>query len=530
MASSFSAQHKIIPILLTGLGLSVVNLHHLTIETKLPGIVLGGILPLVTSVGIVAVGSWVYWQGWSAQAVTTLTKWFVLGIVWMLVVGIGLTLYEFTEGTIPPDLWYLIAMFASYGSIPAFVTGWYDIQRQAKERSLERSNVELRRNHAFLSRIEDIADIGGWEIDPTDDIVEWTEGGRRIHNFPDASPRSIDSVLERYREADRKRLETAIDHCRRDGIPFELELQMQTFDDRTRWVRIRGERERRDGDTVIRGAIQDITQLKEREQRLMVLNRILRHNIRNELNVIAGNAELLTAELHRVSRLPFVGADDSFGDVARRLSEGCEAMTVDVDRMQHLIDELDDVRADELLSRTKLIQKTSHEVITLAEKTRRFEEAIDKDFSIETVSPSMILTELAEQYERMYPGSTIDLAVEEGTVVGNKTAIRIIFDELLENAITHQQEGDRTVSISVVERSHSVTVSIADTGPGLPDMEREVLEEGRETALMHGSGIGLWIVNWLTKRLEGEVTIRENSPRGTVINIHLQKPSESPAG
>jgi sensor histidine kinase regulating citrate/malate metabolism len=36
---------------------------------------------------------------------------------------------------------------------------------------------------------------------------------------------------------------------------------------------------------------------------------------------------------------------------------------------------------------------------------------------------------------------------------------------------------------------------VADDGPGLPEMEREVLGADTETPLRHGQGIGLCLVN-----------------------------------
>lgn len=59
-----------------------------------------------------------------------------------------------------------------------------------------------------------------------------------------------------------------------------------------------------------------------------------------------------------------------------------------------------------------------------------------------------------------------------------------------------------------------VEVGVADDGPGIPDHERAVLEDGRETPLEHGSGLGLWIVVW---KSGGAVEFEPNDPEGTVV-------------
>lgn len=527
MSELYRSKQYSILIILTGLILSGINLKHLTIETTLSSTILGGVLPLITSLGIVAVGMWVYSGGWGSDKVTLLTGWFALGIIWMLIVGIGVTLYEYSEGVLPPDMWYLFAMYASYGSIPAFLTGLYDIQRRERKQSLEQSNTKLRQTLDFLQQIEGIANIGGWEIGPDKYTIKWTEGGLHVHGFQDDSPRTIEEVLEYYDITDQERIETAIDHCHEEGIPFELEVEMQTFQGQQRWVLIRGERAQKNGDIVIRGAIQNITQQRERQQRLTVLTRVLRHNIRNELNVIRGNAELLARDLEKLSELSVIEPESqSLRDALHRVVESTDEISANIDRIQRMVDHLEEIEVDTLVSRTETIDQTSREVINLAEKTRRFEEAIDKDFIIESVNVSSVLRELTDRYERQYPGVAIDLDPTDAEVVGNETAIKIIFEEVIDNAIKHQLVEDPTVSITVSERKYSTTVSVADTGPGIPGMEREVLSKGTETPLMHGSGLGLWIVNWLTTRLQGDVTIRETTPQGTIVNIHFRKPTE----
>ncbi|MFC6977001.1 ATP-binding protein [Halomicroarcula sp. GCM10025709] len=64
-----------------------------------------------------------------------------------------------------------------------------------------------------------------------------------------------------------------------------------------------------------------------------------------------------------------------------------------------------------------------------------------------------------------------------------------------------------------------------DNGPGIPDQELETINQGEETPLQHGSGLGLWIVYWTVSLYGGEVTFVNNSPRGAAVILSLPRVS-----
>ena len=110
-----------------------------------------------------------------------------------------------------------------------------------------------------------------------------------------------------------------------------------------------------------------------------------------------------------------------------------------------------------------------------------------------------------------------------------RTDCRVSFElgtavkELLVNAIQHNDADTPEVTLDLdVDRNGpplEATIAISDNGPGIPENERKVLEEGEESPLLHGSGLGLWLVNWIVTELGGTVRIAENDPRGTVVTI-----------
>ena len=65
---------------------------------------------------------------------------------------------------------------------------------------------------------------------------------------------------------------------------------------------------------------------------------------------------------------------------------------------------------------------------------------------------------------------------------------------------------------------------MSDSGPGLPELERAVLETGEETPLIHGQGLGLWLSYWIVTTLDGEIEVSE-AAQGTTIEIRLPTPA-----
>ncbi len=66
-----------------------------------------------------------------------------------------------------------------------------------------------------------------------------------------------------------------------------------------------------------------------------------------------------------------------------------------------------------------------------------------------------------------------------------------------------------------------VEVTVADDGPGTPEMERAVVSG--ETAidqLNHGQGIGLWFVKWVADLSDGSVAFDDDA-EGAAVTVRL---------
>mgnify|MGYP006277498359 FL=1 len=217
----------------------------------------------------------------------------------------------------------------------------------------------------------------------------------------------------------------------------------------------------------------DITDRKRDSQRLEVLNRVLRHNVRNAVTVVDGNA--------------------------RRIADQSDDTAV-----QMLVDSIT-TRASELRS--------------AVEKARTVERAIDSDrtgaINVRTLFDTVC--EAACETE-----SDVDITVDAPSdlwLTGNHM-LEAALEEAVENAIEHG--GDR-VTLGAEARYERVALTVTDDGPGVPDHEREVIATGEESDLHHGSGLGLWVMQWVVTSLGGDVTIEDGDDGGTVVTFILPR-------
>ncbi|ESP89309.1 sensor histidine kinase [Candidatus Halobonum tyrrellensis] len=210
------------------------------------------------------------------------------------------------------------------------------------------------------------------------------------------------------------------------------------------------------------------------EQQLRVLNRVLRHDIRNDANVIEGYADML---------------DD------RR------------------------VRSNDAVA---AIRSRARNLAHAGENARLVEELLDTErLASERVDVAPLARSAADRVAAAYPGVRVDTAIPPSAPVVGSRLLSAAVVNLVENAVEHNDCDAPHVRVTVERDRETVVVSVADNGPGIPDEERRVLERGHETPLHHSSGLGLWLVNWVVEDCDGRVDIGENGPCGSVVRLRL---------
>jgi PAS domain S-box-containing protein len=279
--------------------------------------------------------------------------------------------------------------------------------------------------------------------------------------------------IDDVREEDGHRTEEL--SCRRhDGIEIPAEISGATIQFR--------------GRECLLAIVRDISDRKRRERRLNVLNRVLRHNLRNDMNVIKGGVTTIGERL----------SDPDLVDAAARIRE----------------------RADDLLA--------------LGEEIRAVESTIRDSGGSETprVEAASLVLETIDDLRAEYPEARIETHVPDRLPVRAEESLSIAVEQVVENGIVHNDQPTpevRVVAETAGPDGEWAELRITDNGPGLPDQERSVIIEGEDiTALEHGSGLGLWVAVWTVQAFGGEIDVPGRDSDGTTIAFRLKRAPEAP--
>ncbi len=106
-----------------------------------------------------------------------------------------------------------------------------------------------------------LARVGGWSLDTATGRLDWSEAINKVIEFQSGGRPGLEAVLDTFPEPDRSLLVEALDACRTQGQPFDLDLRAFTSSGREVRVRAVGEARRDEHGAIVelRGAVQDVT-------------------------------------------------------------------------------------------------------------------------------------------------------------------------------------------------------------------------------------------------------------------------------
>jgi signal transduction histidine kinase len=113
------------------------------------------------------------------------------------------------------------------------------------------------------------------------------------------------------------------------------------------------------------------------------------------------------------------------------------------------------------------------------------------------------------------------------TVLGDEQQLRLVFVNLIGNAIKYREAGRRpVVHVSSARKDGHWCVSIADNGVGIAPERAQAVFDMFERNHSHddrpGSGIGLALCKRILERHGGEIWIEQPPERGTLVKLSLQ--------
>lgn len=97
---------------------------------------------------------------------------------------------------------------------------------------------------------------------------------------------------------------------------------------------------------------------------------------------------------------------------------------------------------------------------------------------------------------------------------------------LFENAVKYSS-GNSTITVGLKKQNQKILLSVADEGLGITDEEKKYIFKkfyrigSEETRKTKGTGLGLFIVDFLVKQHNGIISVRNNVPKGTIFEVEF---------
>ncbi len=276
--------------------------------------------------------------------------------------------------------------------------------------------------------------------------------------------------------------------------------------------------------------------------------------------LMALSAQRRLAELNRTTRqimagdlsrrTPLKGSNDEHDELASNINAMLDQIENLLSGMRHVADSVaHDLRGPLTRLRNRLetlaaAAQPSHE--DLAECVQQLDQVLETFNALlriarvesgayrsafKPVDLAPIVRDVCELYQAAADERQIRLLAEpsgKAEVFGDRELLAQALTNLLDNAVKYTPTGG-TIAVRLEQSGDTARLSVADSGPGVPEADRDRVLQ-RFTRLdqarsQPGAGLGLALVNAVTMQHHGRLTLRDNRP-GLVVTLEL--PALSP--
>jgi len=228
--------------------------------------------------------------------------------------------------------------------------------------------------------------------------------------------------------------------------------------------------------------------LQRRREQMEFFNSVLRHDILNGMNVIRARADMLAGDL-----------DGSQREYAETIVEWGD------------------------------------DIVDLTRKVRSVLQTPSDEDAAETkpVELAPVVESAARRATSMATGTTVDVDVPDEVAVTADDLLHDVFGNILTNAVEHgstdghgagADDAGVSVAVTATVDEATVTVRIADDGPGIAEPVRErVFERGGKSTDSSGTGFGLYFVDAMIESYGGEISVEESDTGGAAFVVTLPR-------
>jgi PAS domain S-box-containing protein len=226
----------------------------------------------------------------------------------------------------------------------------------------------------------------------------------------------------------------------------------------------------------------DLTETTQRERQLKVLNRLLRHNLRNKAAVICGNIDPLLSRIDPAETAAVEAGSD--------------------------------------------IRKAATALRKLGDEATQINRVLNSDAPAPAVRDvALIVRNVLETFSNRYPSAIVETELPESASVFATSGFHDAVEGLVENAIEHNPADEPRVGVRIAPGPEDgwIDLTVEDDGPIIPAAERDVITGRAEiTQTQHGRGLGLWLVKWAVERSGGRLSFEKSDMGGNCVRLRLR--------
>lgn len=322
-------------------------------------------------------------------------------------------------------------------------------------------------------------------FDPETGLIRWNDRLTDVTGYSDAEINRMETE-ELFREEDREEIQKALEQVVGDGESGTVQAELATEEGGNIPYEISGVPipDASRFDMLVAGVGRDISERLERKRRLenqndqlKVLNRLLRHEVRNDMQVMLGDLETLE--------------ERSEGG-----KEVYESLRSNVEEIVYL---------------TKIARRITNSMI-------------EGETNPQPIPLDEVVEGRVEKARMDYEGASIDLEEEPPSIeVAADELLGIAIGNLIQNSVKHSDNQTPNVDLSFRTTDDYATVEVSDDGPGIPEtLGEDVYELGAKGRESQGTGLGLFLVKSLVENYGGDLQM-ESGDGGTTAKIQLER-------
>ena len=390
------------------------------------------------------------------------------------------------------------------------------IEQAVAQRTAEltKENAERRKSQTQLAQAQQIARLGSWEWEITNNKVIWSEQTRRLYGRrPEDTELSMETCLERVHPEDLQRVKDTMAESLRTRQPFTCDHRVVLPDGSQRVMSGRGEIVLNEAGEPIRmiGTVQDITDLKQAEQALR----------RSEDRLLQAQ------KMEAVGRLAGGVAHD-FNNILTVIGGYCAMGLQTLDKN------------DPLQKNITEIQNASERAASLTRQLLAFSRK-------QVLQPRVLqLNDIVQNMEKMLRrliGEDIELSIVFDSGLGRVKADPGQLEQVIMNLAVNARDamprgGKLTIGTSNVVVDHKlkfrnrtldvgkyVLLAITDNGVGMTEEVKAHLFEPFFTTkgLGKGTGLGLATCYGIISQSGGDIHVYSEANCGTTFKIYLPR-------